>query len=72
MNGQKHNIHCVNYTIDECAKWLDLLKTQSGNEIIRLRKLWHTENPSIQGVWTPFTNRAPELNTYNFPQVFSN
>ena len=71
MNGNEQHIHCVNYTKDECAKWVNLLKTQSGNEIIRYRKHWHTDKPSIQGPWTPFTNREPEQNTYNFPEVLS-
>lgn len=36
---------------------------------MRLRKLQATAVPSIQGVWTPFTNRDPELNITKFPCV---
>ena len=34
---------------------------------MRLRKEWHTYNPSIQGVWTPFTNKDTRLNVTQFP-----
>ena len=29
--------------------------------------MWHTECPSIQGVWSPFTNMDPTLNITQFP-----
>lgn len=29
--------------------------------------MWHTDKPSIQGCWTPFTHRNPELNLAVFP-----
>lgn len=50
------------------SKWLNLLRTQAGNnDNIRLRKLWHTDHPSIQGPWTPYTFREPALNLVDFP-----
>lgn len=70
MNGDKENISCHKVERDDIVKWLNLLKTQSGNsKNFRLRKLWHTENPSIQGPWTPFTFRDPKLNLATFPDT---
>lgn len=47
---------------------MNLLRTQSGShEGIRLRKLWHTDVPSIQGPWTPYTFADPALNLTQFP-----
>nr|KAF6304078.1 mitochondrial ribosomal protein L43 [Myotis myotis] len=33
------------------------LATQSGLDIIRIRKPFHTDSPSVQGQWHPFTNK---------------
>ncbi|KAF5281076.1 hypothetical protein FQR65_LT14872 [Abscondita terminalis] len=67
LNGDKQTIFCHNFSRDEIGKWLNLVKTQSGNhDGTRLRKLWHTEHPSIQGPWTPYTFRDPQLNLVDF------
>lgn len=52
---------------DEICQWIEHLRTRSGAQIVRLRKQWHTETPSIQGVWSPFTNRDTRLNVTEFP-----
>ncbi|CAG2066908.1 unnamed protein product, partial [Timema podura] len=70
LNGERQVINCHNFSREEVSKWVTLLRTQSGNPTIRYRKLWHTDSPSIQGPWTPFTNRRPELNLAQFPRVF--
>lgn len=68
MNGDKEIVPCGNVTREEILKWLELLRTQSGNsKNFRLRKLWHTDSPSLQGPWTPFTFRNPALNLSQFP-----
>lgn len=44
------------------------MRGQNGNSsATRLRKMWHTDKPSIQGPWTPFTHKSPELNLVVFP-----
>lgn len=49
---------------------MELVRTESSDgSKLRLRKLWHTEFPSIQGPWTPFTFRNPKLNITEFPSV---
>ncbi|KAK9729226.1 Mitochondrial ribosomal protein L51 / S25 / CI-B8 domain [Popillia japonica] len=68
LNGERQYVNCHNYTSEEVSKWLNLLRTQAGNnDNIRLRKLWHTDHPSIQGPWTPYTFREPALNLVDFP-----
>lgn len=68
VNGDKQLVNCHNFTRQEVSKWLELLRTQAGNhDGTRLRKFWHTENPSIQGPWTPFTFRDPAMNLVQFP-----
>jgi len=71
VNGERHLVNCNNHSRDEVVKWVNLLRTQSGNQIIRLRKMWHTDCPSIQGPWSPFVNTDPELNLAEFPNVRS-
>ena len=49
---------------------MELLKTQyHDGPALRLLKLWHTDFPSIQGPWTPFTFKNPPLNQIKFPDV---
>lgn len=68
VNGERHWVNCHNQTNEEIIKWIDLLRGQNGNtSAVRLRKLWHTDKPSIQGPWTPFTHKDPELNLVVFP-----
>ena len=45
----------------QVSELLTKLTNQSGLEIIRIRKPFHTDNPSIQGQWHPFTNRPPTI-----------
>lgn len=59
---------CRNFTREEISKWLELLRTQQTKHVgTRVRKLWYTDYPSIQGPWTPFTFRDPKLNLVKFP-----
>ena len=51
------------------CQWVEHLRTRSGQDIVRLRKGWHTDNPSIQGTWTPFTNKDTSLNIAVLPDV---
>ncbi|XP_076253201.1 mitochondrial ribosomal protein L43 [Rhynchophorus ferrugineus] len=68
LNGDTQWVNARNFTEDEILKWLQLLKTQSSDKTgIRLRKLLHTDHPSVQGPWTPYTFRDPKLNLAEFP-----
>ena len=52
---------------EEVGQWIESLRTQSGNQTVRLINTWYTDSPSIQGIWTPFTNKDPTLNVTQFP-----
>lgn len=68
VNGEKQWICCNDLTKEDIIKWLELIRTQSGNTTgMRYRKLQHTDFPSIQGPWTPYTFRDPKLNLAEFP-----
>ena len=67
MNGNKVDIQVNNFNKEEICKWVEHLRTRSGADIVRLRRMWHTDTPSIQGVWTPFTNRDRATAAAQFP-----
>ena len=47
---------------EEIAQWFGHMRGRSGVQIQRLRKDWHTDTPSIQGVWHPFMFKDTALN----------
>ncbi|KAG5672455.1 hypothetical protein PVAND_002582 [Polypedilum vanderplanki] len=60
LNGDRKWMSCHNRPSEEILKWLSLLSLQAGDtEPIRYRKHWHTDVPSIQGPWNPFTHKNP-------------
>ncbi|KAJ6637848.1 39S ribosomal protein L43, mitochondrial [Pseudolycoriella hygida] len=68
LNGERHWMSCRGQSNEEIKKWVDLMRGQNANSSsVRLRKMWHTDKPSIQGPWTPFTHKNPELNFAVFP-----
>lgn len=67
LNGHRESLVVNNFAKEEIQKWVELMRCQSGIPTIRYRKYWHTDNPSIQGVWTPFTHKPSELNVASFP-----
>ncbi|KAJ8682471.1 hypothetical protein QAD02_018263 [Eretmocerus hayati] len=68
LNGETHWISCRKFTREEVVKYMELVRTQSHNgSKVKLTQFWHTDFPSIQGPWTPFTFRDPKLNLAEFP-----
>ncbi|XP_306831.3 large ribosomal subunit protein mL43 [Anopheles gambiae] len=68
LNGERTWINCRNNSREEISKWIQVLKQSNGRaEEMRLRKHWHTDVPSVQGAWTPFTHRHPSANVTDFP-----
>lgn len=61
MNGavREESIHCK--SAEEIATLVQKLADQSGLDVIRIRKPFHTDSPSIQGQWHPFTNKPTLL-----------
>lgn len=61
VNGNVREEIVTNKTSLQISDLLTKLTNQSGLDIIRIRKPFHTDNPSIQGQWHPFTNRPPSI-----------
>uniref|UniRef100_A0A8C7ZPP3 Large ribosomal subunit protein mL43 n=1 Tax=Oryzias sinensis TaxID=183150 RepID=A0A8C7ZPP3_9TELE len=57
LNGNIREELVTSKTSQQISEILTKLTNQSGLDIIRLRKPFHTDSPSIQGQWHPFTNR---------------
>ncbi|KAM7346024.1 mitochondrial ribosomal protein L43 [Cochliomyia hominivorax] len=70
INGESEWLNCRNSSKNDILKWIELLKTQNGpSNSMRLRKMWHTDVPSIQGPWTPFTLRKNDNNLVTYPNA---
>ena len=61
VNGNSKIVDVKNKTPEEINEWVDRLRHESGVKVQKIRQFWHTENPSIQGTWTPFLNKPPSL-----------
>lgn len=61
LNGNSKIVDVKNKMPDEIEEWVERLRNESGVKVEKIRKFWHTENPSIQGTWTPFLNKPPSL-----------
>ncbi|XP_060795964.1 39S ribosomal protein L43, mitochondrial [Neoarius graeffei] len=59
LNGNVKQELVTNKTSQQIAELITKMANQSGLDIIRIRKPFHTDSPSIQGQWHPFTNRLP-------------
>ncbi|XP_037081453.1 39S ribosomal protein L43, mitochondrial-like [Pollicipes pollicipes] len=67
LNGETEILGIKCMSEHEVAQWLEVARGSSGQPVARLRKLQHTDHPSIQGVWTPWTNVPPQANVETFP-----
>ncbi|XP_026207938.1 39S ribosomal protein L43, mitochondrial [Anabas testudineus] len=61
LNGNVKEEIVTSKTPAQISELLTKLTDQSGLDIIRIRKPFHTDSPSIQGQWHPFTNRPPSV-----------
>lgn len=57
MNGSVREELLTNQTPHQISQLLTKLTNQAGLEAVRIRKPYHTANPSIQGQWHPFTHK---------------
>ncbi|KAG8435356.1 hypothetical protein GDO86_013351 [Hymenochirus boettgeri] len=65
LNGSKTEEAINSKTAEEIAQLIEKMTSQSGLDIIRIRKPYHTDTPSIQGQWHPFTNKPSSINIKN-------
>ncbi|CAL8263615.1 unnamed protein product [Boreogadus saida] len=61
LNGNVREEEVTSKSSKQILELINTLTNQSGLDVIRLRKPFHTDSPSIQGQWHPFTNRAPSI-----------
>lgn len=61
LNGNVREEIITSKTAPQISELLTKLTDQSGLDVIRIRKPFHTHSPSIQGQWHPFTNRPPSI-----------
>ena len=61
VNGNCAQLIVAKQSAAEICQWVEHFRCRSGEDIVRLRKTWHTDTPSVQGIWTPFTNLDPHL-----------
>lgn len=61
LNGAVREENVNSKSVEEIKTLVQKLADQSGLDVIRIRKPFHTDNPSIQGQWHPFTNKRTAL-----------
>jgi hypothetical protein len=66
VNGCEQVFDIHEYNREQIQKWLEFHRTRNGDTIKRLLSAQHTDNPSVQGVWTPFTNKATSVSVARF------
>ena len=69
VNGETELLSAKCMCEQELRQWLEVARGSSGEPVARLRKMHHTDRPSIQGVWTPWTNVPPQTSLETFPSV---
>ena len=69
LNGERQWIPLSNCHREHVNWWVHSLLTQQGDPQWRLLKRMHSDNPSVQGVWTPFTNKPLDRATRTFPSA---
>ncbi|XP_059707839.1 large ribosomal subunit protein mL43 [Haemorhous mexicanus] len=68
LNGTVRDELIASKTSEEIVQLATKLANQSGLDVIRIRKPFHTDNPSIQGQWHPLTNK-PSILTIQGPRL---
>lgn len=61
LNGTVREELIASKTSEEIVQLAAKLASQSGLDIVRIRKPFHTANPSVQGQWHPLTNKPSAL-----------
>ena len=67
LSGDRQWIPLSNCGREHVHWWIHSLLTQQGDPQWRLLKSMHTDAPSIQGTWTPFTNKPSDRATRSYP-----
>merc|ERR1712183_443264 len=57
LNGRVENRYLDRLDNEEIVELLETYVKRSGVELLQIKKPFHTDCPSIQGQWNPFTNK---------------
>ncbi|XP_003389470.2 PREDICTED: 39S ribosomal protein L43, mitochondrial-like [Amphimedon queenslandica] len=57
LNGNSQIVSLKNMDPSEIQWHVHLVCSSSGIKTQKLKKPWHTDNPSIQGTWSPFLHK---------------
>ncbi|TRZ25537.1 hypothetical protein HGM15179_001596 [Zosterops borbonicus] len=68
LNGTVREELIASKTSEEILQLATKMANQSGLDIVRIRKPFHTDNPSVQGQWHPLTNK-PSILTIQGPRL---
>jgi len=69
LNGERHWMSLDSMGLEEVTKWLEVIRTSASEGNIRYKTFHTTDNPTVQGVWTPFTYKPFENNILKFPNT---
>ncbi|CAF1033924.1 unnamed protein product [Didymodactylos carnosus] len=66
LNGCEQNLKITSCSRQQVNWWVHYLLTQQGDSTVRYLKQMHSDSPSTQGIWTPYTNKPLDriLRTY--------
>jgi hypothetical protein len=67
VNGQQQTLDVHQFPRERILKWIEFMRTRKGDHLVRLLKKQQTHNPSVQGVWNPFTNKSTQIAVETFP-----
>ncbi|XP_078497295.1 large ribosomal subunit protein mL43 [Lissotriton helveticus] len=69
LNGAVKEELVTSKSAEEIVQLVQKMANQSGLDIIRIRRMYHTDSPSIQGQWHPLINKPTLLNVKTFDSV---
>lgn len=67
LNGLEHYSSLHKMSSAQIEAWMEWYLNRSGYELYKLLSTQATNQPSVQGIWTPFYWRDPKTNLQEFP-----
>jgi len=67
LNGGREWISLTAMPCEEVIRWIEVSRTAAGYGEMHFKTYQHSDTPSIQGPWNPFTHESPSKNVMQFP-----
>lgn len=67
-NGRMAHVNATNFTAEQVALHMNLLRTRSGLPVVKLESRQTAAVSSVQGAWNPLLNIDTEQNVADLPQ----